>query len=74
MADNKNEAIFIFTSVTIVFLPLSSFTSYYGMNLQGMAGSSKTDAYFWKVGETSSFAIVLIVCLYAFRHHIRQNF
>jgi Mg2+ and Co2+ transporter CorA len=72
MADNQNKAIFVFTGVTIVFLPLSFFTSYYGMNLKGILNSSRTEADFWKICGSSAFVIILIVCLYAFRYHIRQ--
>jgi Mg2+ and Co2+ transporter CorA len=72
MADNQNKAIFVFTGVTIVFLPLSFFTSYYGMNLEGILNSTRTEAYFWKICGSSAFVIILIVCLYAFRYHIRQ--
>ena len=73
MADNKNKAIFVFTAVTIVFLPLSFFTSYYGMNLQGIQNTQRTEAYFWKVCGSSAFGIIFLVCLFAFRHHISQN-
>jgi Mg2+ and Co2+ transporter CorA len=74
MADNKNKAIFVFTGVTIVFLPPSFFTSYYGMNPRGVLDTNRTEAYFWKVCGSSAFGVVLIVCLYAFRYHIRQVF
>ncbi|RYP19187.1 hypothetical protein DL765_003502 [Monosporascus sp. GIB2] len=31
---NSNKAIFVFTGVTVIFLPLSFFTSYFGMNFK----------------------------------------
>lgn len=72
--DSQNKAIFVFTGVTIVFLPLSFFTSYYGMNLSGIVGTSKTEAFFWKICGTAGFLIVLIVALGAFRHRLRRLF
>ncbi len=70
MADNQNKAVFIFTAVTIVFLPLSFFTSYFGMNLAGVRDSDYTEAYFWKVCGSVSFCIVLVVVLWVFRYRI----
>ncbi|KAL1837287.1 hypothetical protein VTJ49DRAFT_4053 [Mycothermus thermophilus] len=70
MADNQNKAIFVFTAVTIVFLPLSFFTSYFGMNLRGVADTDLTQEYFWKVCGTVSFCIILVVVLWAFRYRI----
>ncbi|KAI9771406.1 MAG: hypothetical protein M1839_002796 [Geoglossum umbratile] len=51
VADNQNKAILVFTAVTIIFLPLSFFTSYWGMNLNGMSENRRTEAYFWKVEQ-----------------------
>lgn len=72
--DSQNKAIFVFTGVTIVFLPLSFFTSYYGMNLAGIVETSKTEIFFWKVCGTAALLIVLIVALGAFRHRLRRLF
>ncbi|KAJ9604419.1 hypothetical protein H2200_011255 [Cladophialophora chaetospira] len=73
IADSKQKAIFVFTAVTIVFLPLSFFTSYFGMNLRGIVDTSYSETYFWKVGGSVSIAIILIVCLLAFRNRIRNR-
>lgn len=70
--DSQNRAIFVFTGVTIVFLPLSFFTSYYGMNLAGIVGTSKTETFFWELCGTAAFLIVLIVALGTFRHRLRR--
>lgn len=69
----KQKAIFVFTTVTIIFLPLSFFTSYFGMNLKGIVGTDYTEVYFWKVGGSVSITIILIVCLLAFSHRIRHR-
>ena len=72
VSDSQNKAILVFTGVTIVFLPLSFFTSYYGMNLQGIVNSNLDVRHFWKVCGTIAFAIVLLVTLGAFRHRLRR--
>ena len=72
VSDSQNKAILVFTGVTIVFLPLSFFTSYYGMNLTGIATTVKDEAWFWKVCGSAAFAIVVIVTLGAFRHNLRS--
>jgi len=73
VADSQNQAIMVFTGVTIIFLPLSFFTSYYGMNLKGIANTNKNEAYFWEVCGTAGFLIVLTVCMYAWRHKVIQT-
>jgi Mg2+ and Co2+ transporter CorA len=64
----------VFTGFTIVFLPLSFSTSYFGMNLKGIVDTDKTEEYYWKVCGSVAFSVVLLVCLYAFRFRIRQSF
>jgi Mg2+ and Co2+ transporter CorA len=71
VADSQNKAILVFTGVTIIFLPLSFFTSYYGMNLQGIVGTQKNEAFFWKVCGTVAFLVILFIVVYAFRNKLR---
>lgn len=73
MADTQNKAIFVFTAVTIVFLPLSFFTSYFGMNLQGIQGTDRTEGDFWRVCGSVSFSLLFLTVLYAFRHRIYRR-
>jgi hypothetical protein len=70
--DIMNKAILVFTAVTIVFLPLNFFTSYYGMNVKKLIGPNTDVAYFWKLCGTIAFLIILSVSLYAFRHRIKH--
>ncbi|KAI4163034.1 MAG: hypothetical protein LQ342_003352 [Letrouitia transgressa] len=49
LAESNNKAILVFTMVTIIFLPLSFFTSYFGMNLKGFASTTRTESYFWSM-------------------------
>jgi len=73
VADTQQKAIVVFTTVTIIFLPLSFFTSYFGMNLKGIADTDKEEGYFWKVGGSVSLAVVFIISFFAFRYRIRQG-
>ncbi|EDU50803.1 predicted protein [Pyrenophora tritici-repentis Pt-1C-BFP] len=60
IADTQNKAIFVLTGFTIVFLPLSFFTSYFGMNLKGIIDTDRTEEYYWKVYGSVAFGIVLL--------------
>ena len=73
MADSQNKAILVFTAVTIIFLPLSFFTSYWSMNLNGMSENRRTEAYFWKVCGSISFLVIFLISLYAFRRKLRAR-
>ncbi|KAL9594822.1 MAG: hypothetical protein Q9219_006813 [cf. Caloplaca sp. 3 TL-2023] len=48
-AESNNQAILVFTVVTVIFLPLSFFTSYFGMNLNDIVDTDKQQSYFWKL-------------------------
>jgi len=73
ISDSQNKAIFVFTGVTIVFLPLSFFTSYYGMNLKGIADTSKGEAYFWQLCGSIAVVIVVVTTIFAFRQKVRSR-
>ena len=72
VSDSQNKAILVFTGVTIVFLPLSFFTSYFGMNLHGIVDSNLNEKWFWRVCGTVALIIVLVVSLGAFRHRLKR--
>ncbi|KAF6228798.1 hypothetical protein HO173_011646 [Letharia columbiana] len=62
IAESNNKAILVFTVVIFIFLPLSFFTSYFGMNLQGIANTDKTQGYFWAVcGSVTLFVVSFTV-------------
>lgn len=72
MAETQNKALMVFTACTIIFLPLSFFTSYFGMNLKGIATTELTEAWFWKVCGSVGITVVLLVCCYSFRPRLWQ--
>jgi Mg2+ and Co2+ transporter CorA len=67
VAESNNKAILAFTVVTIIFLPLSFFTSYFGMNLQGIIDTQRTERYFWGVCGTLTALIVSFTVIFGFK-------
>lgn len=57
----QSKSIFIFTAITIIFLPLSFFTSYFGMNLTDIARTVHTSTYFWEMAGPVSIIIVIAI-------------
>ena len=53
------RSILVFTALTIVFLPLTFFTSYFGMNLSDISGINSRG--FWKITGPVSVAIIILV-------------
>lgn len=72
-ADQNNRAILVFTVVTIIFLPLSFFTSYFGMNLKGVSDTTKTETYFWEVCGPVTVIIICLVVLFGFRSSVARK-
>ncbi|KAL9612418.1 MAG: hypothetical protein Q9167_002966 [Letrouitia subvulpina] len=70
MAESNNQAILVFTIVTVVFLPLSFFTSYFGMNIKGIADTEKSERYFWTVCGSTTVSIVILTLLFGFRRQL----
>lgn len=58
LQDDNSRAIFIFTYITVLFLPLSFVAGFFGMNLQ-MDTSQKT-SLFWKTAVPVTGAIMLL--------------
>jgi Mg2+ and Co2+ transporter CorA len=61
----QSQILFMFTFVTIVFLPLSFFTSYYGMNVQNPSGDQllRQTSYVWKIMGGATFPIILLLLI-----------
>jgi hypothetical protein len=58
--------------VTTIFLPLSFFTSYFGMNLKGVRETDRSESYFWAVCGSIGLFILFFILPIAFRHEIRN--
>jgi hypothetical protein len=63
----QSRSVFIFTAITIIFLPLSFFTSYFGMNLTDIAQTVHTSRYFWvTAGPVSGITVIAILIITKF--------
>ncbi|KIW75983.1 hypothetical protein Z517_10728 [Fonsecaea pedrosoi CBS 271.37] len=60
--DENNKAILVFTVVTILFLPMSFVTGYFGMNLQGIADTTTRVGHFWAIALPVT-SVIAIPCL-----------
>lgn len=55
--------------MTVVFLPLSFFCSYFGMNLKGVKNTARSESWFWELGGSLTVVIVSVIALCAFARH-----
>ena len=73
LVDLKNEdqslAIFVFTIVTIVFLPLSFVTSFFGMNTTDIRDLKHDQRIFWVI----SVPLTVLVAVFALSVGLRGN-
>lgn len=60
-ARSQSRSVFIFTAITVVFLPLSFFTSYFSMDVATILESSYNSRYFWAISGPISVFIILSV-------------
>ena len=65
--DDNGRAIFLFTFVTVLFLPLSFVAGFFGMNLVGIAGTTSTTLLFWKIALPLTGFIVLLCVAVIFK-------
>jgi len=59
--DDNSKAIFVFTMVTILFLPLplNFVASFFGMNVIGLSNTTTTLKHFWTLSLSLTFGIVI---------------
>ena len=57
--DDNSKAIFVFTIVTILFLPMSFVASFFGMNVIGISATATTLKHFWSISLPLTFGIVI---------------
>ena len=67
LADDNSRAIFIFTFITILFLPLSFISSYFGMNVVGINQTASTTSHFWAIGAPLTGGILVICMIFVFK-------
>lgn len=57
----ENQAILVFTTVTVVFLSLSFITSYFGMNSIDIRNAAFTQLRFWELAILLTVIVLLEV-------------
>lgn len=66
----NNKAILLFIVVTTIFLPLSFFTSYLGMNLSDIRDTHMTQNFFWAICGSITTAIATVILIFGFKSRI----
>ena len=64
--EDHGKAILVFTIVTIIFLPLSFVSSFFGMNFSDIRNMSQTQSLFWIVAASVTAGVVGFSVLLAF--------
>lgn len=64
--EDHGKAILVFTIVTIVFLPLSFVSSFFGMNVRDIRNLEQTQWLFWVVASATTIAVVGFALFFAF--------
>ncbi|KAH7411095.1 hypothetical protein BKA64DRAFT_373294 [Cadophora sp. MPI-SDFR-AT-0126] len=72
LEEDNSKAIFIFTVVAAVFLPLSFVTSYLGMNTIDIRDMNRSQSIFWATAVPATFAVVALAILAAYRDAVRE--
>lgn len=57
----QNESMKQLTIVTIIFLPLSFLTGYFGMNFTDMPSIEHNENYFWQIALPVAFVVILFL-------------
>ncbi|CEJ61184.1 hypothetical protein PMG11_09722 [Penicillium brasilianum] len=72
---NQSRSLMVFTIFTVIFLPLSFFTSLFGINAREWSGTPEnlSLAQMLEIGAPASFAIIGIALLMAFSGSLRQT-
>lgn len=64
--DENSKNIFVFTIVTIIFLPLTFVSGFFGMNLSGISGTTSTAVHFWEVAVPVTGVVCIFLLLVVF--------
>lgn len=64
--EDHGKAILVFTIVTVVFLPLSFITSFFGMNFSDIRDMESTQSLFWIVAASVTVGVVGLASCLAF--------
>ena len=57
----QSQSVVVFTFITLVFLPLSFFTSYFGLNFRDTVSPARNSAFFWEVSIPVTGGVIALV-------------
>ncbi|KAK1147005.1 hypothetical protein N8T08_002333 [Aspergillus melleus] len=71
---DQSQSVMVFTIFTVIFLPLSFFTSLFGINVREWSGeeTNLTMSQMLSIAGPTSFAIIIIALLMAFSERLRD--
>lgn len=73
--EDQGKAILVFTIMTVVFMPLSFVTGYFGMNTEDIRNMGSSQTLFWTVSIPFTVVIISAVLLVAFQaDRLREAF
>src|SRR5204863_5048127 len=67
LEENNSKVIFVFTVVTVIFLPLSCMTSYMGMNTVDIRNMGNSQATFWAAALPITGMVLFLAILVAYK-------
>lgn len=70
LEEDHGKAIFVFTLVTAVFLPLSFVTSYMGMNTADIRDMRETQGRFWMIAVPVTVMVMVTAAFLAYKGHV----
>ena len=73
-SESNNTAILVFTTVTVVFLPLSFVTSYLGMNTSDLRNTKSTQTLFWATGLPVTLTVLSLAWIVVYYGEVTSRF
>lgn len=67
LQDDNSKAIFIFTMVTVLFLPLTFVAGFFGMNFGSINNTEYTVWHFWEIGLPLTFGVIILCAVVALK-------
>lgn len=64
LADDNGRAIFVFTFITVLFLPLSFVAGFFGMNLAGISDTKSKVSHFWYIAVPLTVSILVLCAVF----------
>ncbi|KAF9883817.1 hypothetical protein FE257_002754 [Aspergillus nanangensis] len=75
VTQNQSQSVMVFTIFTVIFLPLSFFTSLFGINVREWSGEETNPdfSYMLAIAGPTSVAIIVVALLMAFSERLRET-